>query len=191
MRNEGGEDITQLLAAAAEGSEKAQSLLYDRVHRELRALAASQMRGERPGHILQPTALVHEVYLKFVGKAAIQFQDRKHFFRTAARAMRRLLVDNARAEKAGKRGGNVRRVELTDCTQILTESPDRQIDFHGALERLQAIDARQGQIIELLVFGGHSKEEIAAMLEVTTRTVEREIASATLWLRRELSGAAF
>ena len=181
--------VTRLLAAVRAGNPQAPAELCEIVHSELRALAGKQMRLERPGHLLQPTALVNEVYLKLLGNAPVEFQDRQHFFRAAAQAMRRILVDHARVEKAQKRGGGAIKVELTDCMQIITASPDRQIDFNAALDRLQALDPRQAQVIELYVFGGKPKDEIAEILGVTVRTIEREIVSATLWLRREISGS--
>lgn len=185
MANSG--DVTRLLqrwgAGDAQAVEELLPLLYD----ELRRLAASYMRRQPMGHTLQPTALVNEAYLKLAGQSDLSFADRAGFFALAAKVMRRLLVDHARAHNAAKRGGDAVRVTLDEGIASL---PSRDVDFadlDAALEELGRLDERQAQIVELRFFAGLGIEETAAALSLSSATVKREWATARAWLYRRLS----
>ena len=146
------------------------------------------MRNERPGHTLQPTALVHEAFLKLAGSAGVEWRDRAHFFGVAARAMREVLVDHARRHAAEKRGAAETRVTLTDARAV---TPPRDLDLLAldlALERLAALDERQARLVEMRVFTGLTIEESAEVLGVSHATVSREWRHAEAWLHREMSG---
>jgi RNA polymerase sigma factor (TIGR02999 family) len=174
--------VTSLLAAAREGDARALDRLLPLVYADLRALAEREMRRESPGHTLQPTALVHETYLR-LGGAPESAGDRTHFLAIAARAMRQVLVDHARRRDAAKRGGGAAPVTLTDG---IGAGP---LDFDEilALDRaLEALDTRQRQVVECRFFAGMEESEIAAALDVSERTVRRDWAKARAWLYREL-----
>ncbi len=153
------------------------------VYHELRELAAARLRGERPDHTLQPTALVHEAYLKLAGGAAQPFADRGHFFRVAARAMRQVLVDHARARRAAKRDADASPawVTLPDGRAL-----DDLIAIDSALDKLAQQDARQARVIELRFFAGLGIEETATLLEVSPATVKRDWLVARAWLQQEI-----
>jgi RNA polymerase sigma factor (TIGR02999 family) len=158
------------------------AIVYD----ELRALAARHLRGERRGHTLQPTALVHEAYLRLVDSAALGFDSRAHFFGTAAIAMRRVLVDHARRRNAVKRGGAWERVTLaTDLADDSRTATDL-LDLHAALERLAGLDPQLARLVELRFFAGLTLDEAATLLGVSRRKAAKDWAAARLWLRREL-----
>ena len=158
------------------------------VYGELRRLAAGHMRRERPGHTLQPTALVHEVYLKLVDQSRVEWEDRSHFIGVAARAMRQVLVDHARRHAAVKRGGDLQRITFTTSVMNLERGPlIEALDFEDALTKLGAADERSARVVELRVFGGLSIREIASALGISERTVDRSWTFARMWLRRELS----
>ncbi len=157
-------DVTALLIEWRSGKECAADELMPFVHDELRRLARRHMAGERPGHLLQATALVNEVYLRLVDVRRVQWQDRAHFFAMAARLMRRVLVDFARAQKNQKRGGALRRVTLDPNLPITSETPDDLIAIDGALESLATEYARKAQVVELRFFAGLSVEETAEEL---------------------------
>ena len=183
-------EITELLRSAASGNADADSLLMNLLYRELRKIAVALMRKEKQGHTLQPTALVHEAYLRLLGETGlVSCQDRGHFLALAARAMRQILVDSARYRQALKRGGDPVRVELDNTLRVTTEPADYLLDVNEALERLQALDARQAQLVEFRFFAGMTEEEIAAALGVSVRTVRREWQVARAWLHAELKGA--
>ena len=187
----GAGEVTLLLARAREGDASATARLLPLVYDHLRALAASYMRGERPEHSLQPTELVHEVFLKLAGGAAHNAQDRGHFFALAARAMRQVLVDHARAKQSAKRGGKRQRVTLEDSLGLADEAtiaPLDLLDLDRALERLALLDPRQSQVVELRFFSGLGVGEVAAALGVSRRTVEADWTMAKAWLKRELRG---
>jgi RNA polymerase sigma-70 factor (ECF subfamily) len=161
--------------------------LLEAVYPELRRLAASLMRRERADHTLQPTALVHEAYLKLVDQNRIEWEGRAHFLGIAARAMRQILVDHARRHGAVKRGGGWDKVTLDEA---MVEGGDRQLeilDLHEALERFAAVDERAARVVELRIFGGLTVEEIAHLLTVSKRTVDGDWAMARMWLSRELA----
>lgn len=182
-------DVTTLLARWQAGEEGARDLAADAVYPELRRMAAAYLRRERPNHTLQPTALVHEAFLRFVDAGRLRFDDRHHFFALAAQLMRHVLVDHARAALAGKRGGDAARVSLEGI-----DPPDPLLaagsflDLHDALDRLAGRDARKARVIELRYFGGLTLEETAAMLGISTATAHREQRFAHAWLSEALSG---
>jgi RNA polymerase sigma factor (TIGR02999 family) len=163
-------------------AEELLSIVYD----ELRQLARRQLQGERAGHTLQPTALVHEAYLRLVDARDLRWESRGHFFGTAARVMRQVLVDHARRRNAGKRGGALQRVTLE--TSIADEDAVAAdvLDLHEALERLTANDAELARLVELRFFAGLTLDETAEALGVSRRKVAKDWSVARLWLQREL-----
>jgi RNA polymerase sigma-70 factor, ECF subfamily len=164
-------------------AEKLLPLVYD----ELRSLAAKYLRRERRGHTLDPTALVHEAYLRLFEKTRVNPQSKTHFYALCAEAMRRVLTDHARARGRTKRGGDFRRVAFDQTvSELATEEMDL-VDFNDALERLMALDKRQARIVELRLFAGLTVEEVASVLGVSKRTVEGDWKHAKAWLRAELS----
>jgi RNA polymerase sigma factor (TIGR02999 family) len=179
--------VTGLLQAWARGDKDAAERVFPLVYDQLRRLAARQLRGERRGHTLQPTALVHEAYLRLAGQRAPDWPDRAHFFAMAARVMRHVLVDHARRNRAAKRGGSACRVSLEEAT-----APDRPLELEvialdEALTELQALDADQAHIVELRFFGGLTEEEAAAALGVSVATVQRDWRTARAWLYRRIA----
>ena len=158
--------------------------LYD----ELRRLARRAMRGQRPDHTLQPTALVHEVYLKLAGARGLEIRQRPQFLALAARVMRQVLVDHARARRRGKRGGEETRITLSEGLAAREEPAYELLALDEALSRLEAIDGQQVRIIELRYLAGLSVEEAAEALDISPTTVKRESAMARAWLYSELSG---
>mgnify|MGYP003579871561 CR=1 FL=1 len=152
-------------------------------------MAHRQLRAERPGHTLDTTGLVHETYLKLADHTQLDLRDRAHFFALAARAMRQVLVDYARRYRTARRGGDLRRVSLSEETTA-TERGDTLVALDEALERLAALNSRLSQVVECRYFGGLTQEETAEALGVTTRTVERDWAKARGWLLLELRGDA-
>jgi RNA polymerase sigma factor (TIGR02999 family) len=184
-------DVTALLRAWARGERAALDELLPLVYGELRRQAARQLRAQPEGHTLQATALVHEAYLRLVDwdSAAADWHDRSHFFAVAARAMRSVLVDHARARRAAKRGGGAPALTLGAAESVADHSSDSGVDVEAldeALTRLAALDSRQARVVELRYFGGLSIEEAAEALGISHATVEREWKTARLWLRREL-----
>ena len=180
------ERVTLLLANAAGGDAQAASALLPLVYTELRRLARAQLGREDPGQTLQPTALVHEAYVRLVGSREVKWKSRGHFFGAAARAMRRILVERARRKGRIKHGGALRRVEW-DGESI--EAPEPAVDIlclNEALERLEARDKRKSQIVHLRYFAGLSIKETAAALEISPTTVKEEWTFAKAWLRREV-----
>ena len=150
----------------------------------------AQMRRERPGHTLQPTALVHEAYLKLFGRKNIHWQNRAHFYAVAARAMRQILVDHARARAARKRGGLETRITLTDAAASVSSPPIDVLALDTALDRLASLDERQARLVELRVFSGLTIDESAEILGCSHATVSREWQHAQAWLRREMTSGA-
>jgi len=178
--------ITELLVRIKEGDSEAEDLLAPRIYPELRRLAGRLLRRERPGHTLQPTALVNEAYMKIVAGQKVDWQGKSHFFAVASRVMRRILVDYARERNSGKRGGGRKAVELDPNLELGAEQSELVLDLHDCLDRLSRLDARQAQIVEMRFFGGMTEEEIAVVLGVSTRTVKREWVMARAWLHAEL-----
>jgi RNA polymerase sigma factor (TIGR02999 family) len=185
MMSQPGE-ITQLLQQLSHGNREVETRLVPLVYEELRRLAIRYMRGERPDHTLQPTALVHEAYLKLIDQRRVTWQSRAQFYCVAARLMRRILIDHARDVKAVKRGGG-HKAPLEDCLVYAEERPDELVAIDEALSRLTDQAPRQCRVVELRFFGGCSEEEIAKILEVSVRTVKRDWRVARAWLFAELS----
>jgi RNA polymerase sigma factor (TIGR02999 family) len=187
------EEITLLLQAWSGGDGAAFDRLFDLLYPELRRAADRAMRGERAGHTLQPTALVHEAFLELLGQERARFRDRAHFLAVAAFVMRRILAEHARSRAAAKRGAGVPIAGLERAATVAT--PGHEATFEEilavavALDRLEAVDARAAQVVVLRYFGGLSHEEIATALALSERTVKREWTAARAWLRRELEGA--
>lgn len=180
--------VTVLLRAWRDGDRTALDELVPKIYAELRRLAESSLRRERPGHTMRPTDLVSEAYLRLSQGEASQpeWNDRLHFFAIAARNMRQILVDHARRRGAGKRGGGERPVELEEVAVDMTR-PVLLLDLDDALRRLAEQDERKARAIELLYFGGLTQQEVADVLEISLNTVARDVRFAEAWLRRELS----
>ena len=185
METEG--KVTHLLAELRTGKKEAESRLIEVVYPELRRIAMRYMRGERPGHSLQATALVNEAYLRLLGEGERNFQNRSHFFAVAATQMRLILVDHARRKRTQKRHGERGRVELTDILAISEDKLDDVLEIDAALERLREWDPRQCKIVELRFFAGLTEEEVAEVMALSPRTVKRDWKVAKAWLHGELS----
>jgi RNA polymerase sigma factor (TIGR02999 family) len=180
---------TELLIAWGGGDDGARERMLPLVYDELRRLAASYLRRERPGHTLQPTALVHEAYVRLVDQRQVDWSNRAQFVGLAAVMMRRILVNHARDRVAGKRGGGAEHVPLTLAGERIGTADLDVLDLHEALERLSELDARKGRIVELKFFGGLTTDEIAQTLDVSSATVEREWKFSRAWLLRAIAGA--
>jgi RNA polymerase sigma factor (TIGR02999 family) len=179
-------DVTQILQEVSGGDKDAPARLMPLVYDELRRLADHYLRQERPDHTLQPTALVHEAYLKLIDQTRVDWQNRAHFFGVAAQLMRRILVDHARRHRASKRGGFQQKLTLDEAVDY---SQPRDLDLvalDDALNALAQMDARQSQIVELRFFGGLTIEETAEALGVSPATVKVDWSMAKAWLRREI-----
>jgi RNA polymerase sigma-70 factor, ECF subfamily len=177
-------DITTLLNRLADEGAAAQ--LVPLIYEELRRLATHRLRHERPGHTLQATALVHEVYLKLAGQSDARWQNRAQFFAVASQLMRRILVDYARTKQRIKRGGRQEQVSLDEVLLIAPDRTDELLAVHESLSRLEKLDPRQARIVELRYFGGLTMDETAEVLRVSPRTVTREWNIAKAWLYGEL-----
>jgi RNA polymerase sigma factor (TIGR02999 family) len=181
-------DVTELLRAWGDGDMAARDQLIPIVYQELRRRAAAHLRRERAGHTLQPTALVHEVYLRLIDQQRVIWQNRAQFFGVASQMMRRVLVDRARAHHTAKRSGQWSRVVLDEATAVTHSADVDVLDLDSALTRLATFDARKSQIAELRFFTGLSLEEIGQALGISRATVERDWQAARAWLFKELSG---
>ena len=183
-------DVTTLLRAWGDGDEQVGEQLLRAVYAELRRQAARAMRRESPDHTLQPTALVHEAYLRLVDQRRVEWRGRAHFFAVAAQLMRRILVDHARGRLSAKRGGGLQRISLGEGDLAAADGDaDQEADIlalHEAIERLAALDPGQARLVELRYFGGLTIEETAVTLRISPATVKREWSVARAWLRREL-----
>ena len=188
MRTSSTHDVTRLLLAWRGGDTMAVTRLMPLVYDELRRLARDYLRRERGGHTLQPTGLVHEAYLRLVDDTRVEWQGRAHFFSLAARAMRRILVDHARARNSAKRGGRVEKIPLEAAGDLLTASTVDLVQLDGALEILAQTYPRQSEVVEMRFFGGLEAREIAEVLQVSEKTILRDWNFAKLFLRRELDG---
>ncbi|MEM6471856.1 MAG: sigma-70 family RNA polymerase sigma factor [Planctomycetota bacterium] len=179
--------ITQLLFEAETNAdsvltEELLPLVYD----ELKRLAGQQMAQEKPGQTLQPTALVHEAYLRLVGNPELRWESRGHFFAAAARSMRQILINRANRKKAIKHGGDRKRVELDDVVCLDEPEPERMIALDSVLKKLEEIDPRKGEIVNLRYFAGLTIEETASALGMSPATVKRDWQFARTWLHREM-----
>jgi RNA polymerase sigma factor (TIGR02999 family) len=184
------DDVTSLLIAWGEGDESALAVLVPRVYAELHRLAHHQLRGERHAQTLQTTALVNEAYLRLVDTRRVRWESRAHFLGVAAQAMRRILVDAARARGARKRGGGVPLVSLDEAPPKAFERDRSLVALDDALTALAKVDARKSRVVELRYFAGLSVDDTAAVLRVSPETVQREWRTAKAWLLCELSGGA-
>lgn len=180
------DNVTQLLGESAAGSAAATARLAELLYDSLRREAERQFADEDRGHTLQPTALIHEAFIRLVGQRETQWQGRTHFLSVAATMMRRILTDHARAKHRDKRGGAWRKLSTLDDQQISISRDDDVLMVHDAIEQLKKVDPRQARIVELRFFGGMSNAEVAAELGVSLRTVEAEWAFARAWLRSQL-----
>jgi RNA polymerase sigma factor (TIGR02999 family) len=186
LKSDPGE-VTRLLYELKAGNRAAEEQLIPLVYRELRGIASNRLRQEAAHHSLQPTALVHEAYLRLTRLQEIDWQSRSHFFAVSATLMRRILVDHARANQAQKRGDGIEMITLNDA---IFPSPEREpeiLALNEALDRLARLDERQAQIVEMRFFGGLSEEEIGNILGISARTVKREWRAAKAWLFAELN----
>ncbi len=177
--------MTQILDAIGQGNSQAADQLLPVVYAELRRLAAHKMASESPGQTLQPTALVHEAWLKLVGQQSRKWQDRNHFFAAAAEAMRRILVDNARRKRTLRHGGGQQRVELDDV-KLLVENHDHLLAVNDALEKFAAKDKQKADLVKLRYFVGMTIGEAAALLGISEGTAKRHWAYARAWLYTEI-----
>jgi RNA polymerase sigma factor (TIGR02999 family) len=182
------QDVSSLLDDWSRGDRAALDRLLPLVYRELRGVAARQLHRERNGHTLQPTALVHEAYLRLVEQRDVDWQSRAHFFGVAAQVMRRILVDHARRQAARKRGDNLQRVPLEDVIDSSSTTEMPVIGLDEALTRLEHVDRGLARIVELRAFGGLTIDEAAHVLRVSPSTVKRDWRTAKAWLTRELGG---
>ena len=180
-------EVTALLQSWSQGEGAALERLVPLIFEDLRRMARRRLRGEREGHTLQPTALVHEVYLKLMDQRSADWQNREQFFAVASQIMRRVLIDYAKARQTEKRGKDVPRVPLEKAFGVGLVQDADLADLSEALERLKALDPRQHRIVELKFFYGFEHEEIAELLGLSVTTSKREWKEAKLWLLRELS----
>ena len=188
MSNDAPNEITGMLLEPTNGNHEIVDRILPHIYDELKRLASSYLRRERPDHTLQPTALVHEAYMKLIDQNRVQWQNRAHFFGIAAQVMRRILLDHARKHQAGKRGGEAEKLPLEE--EILVVSHDRSselIALDDALAALAEFDPQKAKIVELRYFGGLSIEETAEVLGVSVPTVNRQWRMAKAWLFSQLS----
>ena len=180
-------DVTALLGEWSRGNRTALTQLLPVVYAELRRVAARQLRNERADHTLQPTALVHEVYMRLVGQRQVDWHDRAHFFGVAAQVMRRILIDHARRHGASKRGDGVGAVPIDEARDVAASPPEVPfLALDHSLDRLEKIDPQLAKIVELRVFGGLTIEEAARVLTVSPSTAKRDWRAAKAWLTRDL-----
>jgi RNA polymerase sigma-70 factor, ECF subfamily len=180
-------EVTHLLKAWTAGDQQALEKLTPLVYRQLHRVAQHYMAGERPGHTLQTTALVNEVYLRLVDCEQINWQDRAHFFAVSAQLMRRILIDFARSRGYQKRGGGAPHMSLDEAPSVCHEADTNLVALDDALKALAVVDTRKSKVVELRFFGGLSVEETAEVLRVSPDTIVRDWKLAKVWLLRELS----
>jgi RNA polymerase sigma factor (TIGR02999 family) len=183
------QEVTQLLADWSHGNGAALEKLTPLIYEELHRLAHRYMGGQPPDHTLQTTALVHEAYVRLADQTRPNFTNRSHFLAVAAKAMRQILVNHAKAAQRQKRGAGAAKVELDEAALISPEEPKVILDLNDALERLATLDSRKAQVVELSYFGGLKQEEIAEVLKVSIVTVRRDWVFAKAWLYSELRNA--
>jgi len=186
MQEQPERDITVLLAGFRQGDRDAEARLLELTYRELRKIAAARLRQEHAARSLQTHDLVHEAYLRLVDQAANSWQDRGHFYRAAAHIMRQILIDRARKRNAGKRGGGTPEISLDKALNIAEAHSGDLLLLEEALARLEKVDSRQCQVVEMRFFAGMQEEEIAEVLGISSRTVNREWRMARAWLYKEL-----
>ena len=183
------QEITQLLVDWGNGNQAALDRLMPLVYTELRQLAHSYMRRERPDHTMQTTALIHEAYLRLVDQTQVRWENQTHFFGIAARLMRQILIERARSHLRAKRGGGAGTISLDEAALVSQARATELLALDDALERLAAIDWRKSRVVELRFFGGLSVEEAARVLNIAPNTVLRDWRLAKAWLHREISHA--
>jgi RNA polymerase sigma factor (TIGR02999 family) len=181
--------VTQLLQQWSHGDDAALAQLTPLVYEELRRLAHYYMEGERPNHTLQTTALINEAYLRLADQINTNWQSRAHFLAVAARAMRGILVNYAKSNRAQKRGGGAPRIKLDEAAILSPEQSKEIVDVHEALERLATLNPRKARVVELKYFGGLNHDEIAEVMKISTVTVRRDWMFAKTWLYDELQNA--
>ena len=179
------EAVTALLQQWSDGNKEALDQLMPVVYSQLRKLAAYTLRGERPDHTLRATELVHEAYIKLID-SDIPWQNRAHFYAVAAKVLRHILVDHAKAHRRQKRGGDAERIPLDEAVVVGPQASAEVVELDEALKQLAVKDERKSRIVELVFFGGMKHEEIAAVLKISDKTVQRELSIAKAWLYREL-----
>ena len=179
-------DVTRLLNAISHGDRQAEAEVIPLVHRELHQIAKRYMRKERADHTLQPTALVNEAYLRLVNQSRLEWKSRTHFLAIAAQAMRRILLDHARARSAGKRIGEIGKLSLDEALSCSEQACSALVELDDALEELATLAPRAAKVVELRFFGGLSVAEVAEALEIKTRTVDRDWQFAKSWLQQAL-----
>jgi RNA polymerase sigma factor (TIGR02999 family) len=177
--------ITQLLRASQSGKKEALDELIPLVYAHLRAIAGAQIAWEKPGHTLSPTAIVHEAYLKLIG-IDVLFADRAHFYAVAARLIRRILVDHAKANRREKRGGGAAKVPVDEEMLVSMGTPETILGIHESLDRLAVLDRRKADIVELTFFGGLDQDAAAEALGISPATLRRDLRLAKAWLFNEL-----
>ena len=187
MGSDRNSQVTQMLVSLEEGDGSAAKRLLPVVYDDLRDLASRYLNDERKGHTLQPTALVHEAYMRLVDQTRVDWQGRTHFFAVGAQAMRRILVDHARKRRADKRGGGLQRITLDEQMAVEWRREEDLLALDDALIKLAELDPRQARMVELRFFSGLKVSEVAEVLEMSKRSVEREWTMVRSWLRRELS----
>lgn len=181
--------VTQLLGELAGGNRTVVDALAPLIYQELKKIAGSHLRRERPGHTLQATALVNEAYLKLIDQKDASWQNRAHFFGVASQIMRRILLDYAKSQKRAKRGGGAHKTSLDEALVVAEDRASDLVNIDEALTRLGELDPRQAKVVELRFFGGLSVEETAEVMGISAPTVKREWAMARAWLHRELENA--
>jgi RNA polymerase sigma factor (TIGR02999 family) len=181
---------TELLSAVERGDPEAADKLLELVYQELRQLATRKMAQEPAGHTLQPTALVHEAWLRLVGSENPRFQNRAHFFSAAAEAMRRILIDRARRRRTRRHGGEYQRVDLDECDLIAPQADDELLAVHEALDKLAREHPIQAEVVKLRYFGGRTNEEVAQILDISLTTVKTYWTFARAWLLRQIKISA-
>lgn len=186
-RNMTNSDLTQLLARYRDGDQSVANDLFSFIYDELRHIAHRVLAGERPDHTLSTTALVHEAYFKLVDQRNVDWKDRAHFCAIAAQAMRRILVDYARRRRAKKRGGDAIHIPLEENRIAIDQQAGLLVSLDAALDRLKLLNPRLAQVVDLRFFGGLTEEEMAAVLDVSSRTVRRDWVKARAWLYQELT----
>jgi len=179
-------EVTQILGAVSRGEAKAANELLSLVYEELRRLAAAKMASEAPGQTLQPTALVHEAWLRLTNDDKRKWNDRTHFFAAAAEAMRRILVDNARRKRTERHGGGQQRVELPELASAVMETDDKVLAVNEALEKFAVLDPQKAELVKLRYFVGMTLEQAAEALGISERTAKRYWAFARAWLHEEI-----
>jgi RNA polymerase sigma factor (TIGR02999 family) len=188
MMRSSRQNVTELLVAWSEGNQSALDDLTQLVYHDLHRLAHHYMRSERPGHLLQTTALINETYLRLIDWKDVHWKNRAHFIGICAQLMRRILVDFARSQSSAKRGGKAKRAQLDEAAAVSVQPDTELVAIDEALKELAEIDARKSKVVELRFFGGLSVDQTAEVMDISPRTVMREWSLAQAWLHDQLQG---